>query len=72
MLRFPEYISVMPVDTKVLIKGLRSSYKHLEELLQIHCAMTVENISCIVTRYVKEFKGSGAAVPTPDIICATP
>ncbi len=59
-----EYVSVVAVD--ILKKGLRSNYKGFEDSIQIFCASSVENINAIITRNVKDFKGSEIKVMTPD------
>lgn len=71
MLRLFDYMTVVPVDTSILTQGLRSKHKDFEDSIQIHCAMTVENISCIVTRNIKSFKASEVAVLAPDEFCTT-
>ncbi len=66
-----DYLTVIPVDASILTKGLRSKHKDFEDSIQIHCAMTVDNIGCIVTRNIKDFKGSEVTVFAPDDFCAT-
>lgn len=61
-----DYLTVVAVDVDILKKGLRSSHKDFEDSIQIFCASSIENISCIVTRNVKDFKGSEINVITPD------
>ncbi len=66
-----DYLSVVPVDASILTKGLRSKHKDFEDSIQIHCAMAVDNINCIVTRNIKDFRGSEVTVLAPDEFCAT-
>lgn len=66
-----DYITIVPVDTSILTQGLRSKHKDFEDSIQIHCAITVENISCIVTRNIKDFKASEVSVLAPDEFCST-
>jgi len=66
-----DYMIVVPVDASILMKGLRSKHKDFEDSIQIHCAMNIENISCIVTRNIKDFKASEVTVLAPDEFCAT-
>ncbi len=61
-----DYLTVIAVDVEILKKGLRSSHKDFEDSIQIFCASSIENISYIVTRNVKDFKGSEINVITPD------
>jgi hypothetical protein len=49
-----------------LKKGLRSNHKDFEDSIQILCASTIEQIDCIVTRNIKDFKGSEIKVYSPD------
>ena len=65
-----EYLTIIPVDTDVLIKGLRSKQKDFEDSIQIYCATTIEKIDCIVTRNVKDFKGSELSILAPDELCS--
>ena len=65
-----EYVSIIPVDTEVLSKGLRSKQKDFEDSIQIYCATSIDKIDCIVTRNVKDFKGSEILVLTPDELCS--
>ena len=64
-----DYITVVAVDTDVLKKGLRSKHKDFEDSIQILCASTIENIDCIVTRNIKDYRDSEILVLTPDEFC---
>ncbi|HAK11696.1 MAG TPA: PIN domain nuclease [Chitinophagaceae bacterium] len=64
-----EYVSVIPVDTEVLSKGLRSKHKDFEDAIQINCASSIDKAYCIVTRNVKDFKASELLVLSPDELC---
>ncbi|MEN9685356.1 MAG: hypothetical protein RLZZ28_1142 [Bacteroidota bacterium] len=64
-----DYLTVIPVDTDILKKGLRSKYKDFEDAVQIVCASSVEKIDCIVTRNIRDFRGSEIPVLTPDELC---
>ena len=61
-----DYLTVIAVDLDILKRGLRSNHKDFEDSIQIFCASTVENINSIVTRNVKDFKGSEIKILTPD------
>ncbi len=65
-----EYVSVIPVDTDVLSKGLRSKQKDFEDAIQIFCASNIIEVDCIVTRNIKDFKGSEILVMAPDELCS--
>lgn len=64
-----DYLTVIPVDTDILKKGLRSKHKDFEDAVQIVCASSVEKIDCIVTRNIKDFRDSEIPVLTPDEFC---
>lgn len=64
-----DYLTVIPVDTDVLKKGLRSKHKDFEDAIQILCASSVEKIDCIVTRNTKDFRACEILVLTPDELC---
>ena len=64
-----DYVTVIPIDTDVLKKGLRSKHKDFEDSIQILCASSVEKIDCIVTRNIKDFRDSEILVLTPDELC---
>ena len=64
-----DYISVIPVDLQVLKKGLRSKHRDFEDAIQIICASTIEDIDCIVTRNIRDFRDSEIRVLTPDEFC---
>ncbi|OYU56356.1 MAG: PIN domain nuclease [Chitinophagaceae bacterium BSSC1] len=65
-----EYLTVVPVNTDILTKGLRSKQKDFENAVQIFCATSIEKMDCIVTRNIKDFKGSEIPVLAPDEFCA--
>ena len=61
-----DFITVIAVDVDVLKKGLLSKHRDFEDSIQIFCASSIENIESIITRNVKDFKGSEIKVLTPD------
>lgn len=61
-----EFVSVLAIDLDIVKKGLKSSHKDFEDSIQIFAASTVENLECIITRNVKDFKGSEIQIMTPD------
>lgn len=61
-----DYLTVIPVDTDILKKGLLSRHKDFEDSIQIFCASSIENINSIITRNVKDFKESEIMIMTPD------
>ena len=61
-----EYVELIPVDIDIIKKGLKSKHKDFEDAIQIICAYSVEKMDCIVTRNIKDFRGSEIPVLTPD------
>lgn len=61
-----DFLTVIPVDTDILKKALRSGYKDVEDAIQTGCAATIEKIDCIITRNIKDFRGAEIPVFTPD------
>lgn len=70
LLGLVDYVTIIPVDSAILTKGLRSKHKDFEDSIQIFCATTIEKIDCIVTRNVKDFKGSELPILAPEELCA--
>lgn len=63
-----DLIQIIPVDTDIIKKGLRSKHKDFEDALQILCASSVEKMDFIVTRNLKDFVNSEIQVLSPDEI----
>lgn len=61
-------MSIIPIDVHVLKRGLKSKNKDFEDALQILAAMSVDEMDCIVTRDLKDFKDSEIPVFSPDEI----
>jgi predicted nucleic acid-binding protein len=61
-----DYLNVIAIDQDVIKKGLKSKHKDFEDALQIISAYSIEKLDCIVTRNVKDFKGSEILVLTPE------
>lgn len=63
------YLSIVAVNEDVIKKGLRSCHKDFEDAIQIICANSIEQLDCIVTRNIKDFKESEIPVFSPDEVC---
>ena len=61
-----DYLNIVAIDQDVIKKGLKSKHKDFEDGLQIISACSIDKLDCIVTRNIKDFKGSEIAVLTPD------
>jgi predicted nucleic acid-binding protein len=66
LLNLLDYLHVVAIGHDVIRKGLRSSHKDFEDAIQIISAGSVENLDCIVTRNIKDFKGAEIPVMSPD------
>lgn len=60
------FIKIIPIGIDTLKKGLRSSHKDFEDAIQIISAGTIEEIDCIITRNIKDFRESDIPVYSPD------
>ena len=61
-----DYLTVVAISQDVIKKGLKSKHKDFEDALQIIASSTIDNLDCIVTRNIKDFKGSEIPVFSPD------
>jgi predicted nucleic acid-binding protein len=61
-----DYLNIVAIDQDVIKKGLKSKHKDFEDALQIISAYSIDKLDCIVTRNIKDFKGSEIPVLTPD------
>jgi predicted nucleic acid-binding protein len=66
LLNVMDYLQVVAIDHDVIKKGLRSGHKDFEDAVQIISAGSIENLDCIVTRNIKDFKGADIPVLSPD------
>lgn len=61
-----EYFSIIPVDTNIIKKSLKSNHKDFEDAIQIVSAQSINDMFCIVTRDLKDYKFAQINVFTPD------
>jgi predicted nucleic acid-binding protein len=59
-------LSIIPIDINIIKKSLKSTHKDFEDALQIVSAQSINNMDCIVTRDLKDYKFAEIAVLTPD------
>lgn len=59
-------ITIIPVDIHIIKKSLKSNYKDFEDAIQIISAQSINNMNCIVTRDIKDYKYAQINVLTPD------
>lgn len=61
-----EIIEVVSVNESILRKALKSKHKDYEDAVQIFCAHSIENLTGIITRNLKDFSTSEIPVFAPD------
>lgn len=59
-------LSIIPVDINIIKKSLKSNHKDFEDAIQIVSAQSINNMDCIVTRDLKDYKFAEITVLTPD------
>jgi predicted nucleic acid-binding protein len=63
-----EMVSIVPIDSDILKKGLRSEFKDFEDSIQAFCAYSIDHIFGIVTRNIRDYKSSAVKAYAPDSI----
>lgn len=66
-----EHIVIIPVDINIIKKSLKSNHKDFEDAIQIVSAQSINNMDCIVTRDLKDYKFAEITVLTPDDFLST-
>lgn len=61
-----DYIHVISVSQETIKKSLKSKHKDFEDAIQIISAYSVEQMDCIITRNLKDFKESEIPIFSPD------
>lgn len=59
-------LSIIPIDINIIKKSLKSNHKDFEDAIQIVSAQSINNMDCIVTRDLKDYKFAEITVLTPD------
>ncbi len=65
------HISIIPIDINILKKSLKSNHKDFEDAIQIVSAQSINDMNCIVTRDLKDYKYAEINVLTPDDFLST-
>ncbi len=68
LMHLMDIVTLMPIDSGMVKKGLQSEHKDFEDALQMFCAYSIENLFAIVTRNIKDFKSSAVKAYSPDSI----
>lgn len=66
-----EHIIIIPVDINIIKKSLKSNHKDFKDAIQIVSAQSLNNMDCIVTRDLKDYKFAEITVLTPDDFLTT-
>jgi predicted nucleic acid-binding protein len=61
-----ENVSIIPVDINIIKKSIKSNHKDFEDAIQIVSAQSINDMFCIVTRDLKDYKNAEINVFTPD------
>ncbi|UPQ77912.1 PIN domain-containing protein [Flavobacterium azooxidireducens] len=64
-------LSIISVDINIIKKSLKSNHKDFEDAIQIVSAQSINNMDCIVTRDLKDYKFAEISVLTPDDFLST-
>jgi predicted nucleic acid-binding protein len=60
-----EMTEIADVTKSIIRQSLKTDFKDYEDAIQYYCALSVADISLIVTRDTKDFKKSTLAILTP-------
>jgi hypothetical protein len=70
ILALMENSSVIALNDEMIVRSLRSGWKDVEDAMQLECAYSIRNLDGIVTRNIKDFKGSKIPVLGPERVLA--
>ncbi|MGK6349818.1 type II toxin-antitoxin system VapC family toxin [Parapedobacter sp. DT-150] len=59
-------IDVLAIDKSVIIQAMDSTFKDFEDALQHYAALSNGGVDLILTRNIKDYKGSSLSVMTPE------
>ena len=59
-------VKIIAVDINIIKKSLKSNHKDFEDAIQIVSAQSINNMDCIITRDLKDYKNTEIKVFTPD------
>jgi predicted nucleic acid-binding protein len=60
-----DWTEAIDVSSEVIRRALKSEFKDFEDAIHYHCAKTILNLDCIVTRDSKGFRESSIPSMTP-------
>ena len=59
-------VDIAIITKETILKALNSNFKDFEDAIQIVSAQSINNMDCIVTRDLKDYKFAEITVLTPD------
>ena len=66
-----EILGILNVDESMIKQALQSGFKDFEDAIQYQAALSVPDISVIVTRNIKDYKLAGLPVMAPETFLKT-
>lgn len=66
-----EYVTIEAVGSREIQNALEASFGDFEYTIQNQTAMKIEDVMCIITHNIKDFKKSKIAVLSPDTFLKT-
>ena len=64
-------VRIIAVDINIIKKSVKSNHKDFEDAIQIVSAQSINNMDCIITRDLKDYKNTEIKVFTPDEFLST-
>ncbi len=64
-------VDVALIDKQVVLEALASDFKDFEDALQNFSAQAQQNLKVLITRNIKDYKGSRLSVMTPEMYLTT-
>lgn len=64
-----DFTQILSTTSDHIKMGLRSNHPDFEDAIQIFCAASIQNVDCIVTRNLKDYKTSEIPVLSPEEVC---
>lgn len=61
-----DFISIVGFNQEVIKRSLKSKHKDFEDAIQIIAAQSVNDLNCIITKNIKDFKDADITVLPPD------
>lgn len=66
MLSLLDYLNIIAINKEMIKKGLQSRQKDFEDALQLHCAYSIKDIDCLITRNRRDYTQALIPILSPD------